>query len=553
MKKIDFIKYKNDVLVVPLGGTDEIGMNLYLYQHLGKWLIVDMGIGFAGGEIPGVDIVVPDIAFLDEISKNIEGLVVTHAHEDHIGALQYLLPRLNVPVYCTAFSNAVLKIKFAENGVSMSQVNVIEPNSKFKVGVFDLEFIGLTHSVPQMQGLVIHTNQGTIFHSGDWKLDTDPVVGDISQINRLKELGDKGVLAMLCDSTNIFSNGRSGSEGELRKSLENIISGYKKGLIVVTTFASNTARLQSLMHAAQKAGRRVILSGTSLWRMYRAAVECGYLQDVPEPLNPKHFGKYSKKELLVVATGCQGEELASIRKLADCIHPDMKLSKGDMVMFSSKIIPGNETRIFSMFGKFYKMGVEVFTEREHFVHVSGHPCRDELKDMYSFVRPQYAIPMHGEPMHTHEHCRFVKEQKLGKPIQIENGAVLLLSKSEAKIIGKVHTGCMAIDGNFIVDIESETIKMRRKMKDHGVVIITLIYGAGKLSSSVQILAPGVLDLISDKSLIDELKSRISEYLKSPVNSLKDAEAAIKNIARKFFKNEIGKDPQTYIQVIKVKI
>jgi ribonuclease J len=551
--KLNLQEYKDDFLLIPLGGTDEIGINLYLYQYQGKWLIVDMGLGFADERYPGIDLVLPDISMLAPIRKNILAIVVTHAHEDHMGAIPYLWEELGLPIYATAFATKVIKSKLVDQGLADKvEMREIIPGGRIDLGPFNLEFIPLTHSVPQMQGIVITTEIGRVFHSGDWKFDDAPIIEAATCKKKLKEIGDSEILAMVCDSTNIFSEGRSGSEGELRKSLESLVCGYDDRLIIVTTFASNIARIDSLMAAAQKAGRKVILSGTSLWRMYDAATECGYLQDYERPLHPKNFGKHKRKDLLVIATGCQGEKLASMNKMATGTHQDIQLKKNDVVIFSSKIIPGNENKIYSVFGNFYKIGVQLLTERDHFVHVSGHPCRDELEEMYKLIRPKFAIPMHGQPMHTHEHCDFIKKKKLSKPLQIQNGSVVALSPDSAEVIGHVDTGYLAVDGNFVVPAESEILRMRRRMRDHGLVSISMVYGGKKIASRVSIIAPGVLDSQEDGELFRALQGQISDYLQNVnLSNVKDAESKIKAISKRFFKHEIGKDPQIFVQLLKL--
>jgi len=551
--KLNLQEYKDEFLLIPLGGTDEIGINLYLYQCQGKWLIVDMGLGFADERYPGIDLVLPDISMLAPIKHNILGIVVTHAHEDHMGAIPYLWEEVEVPIYATSFASKVIKRKLADQGLaSRAQIHEVKMSGSLDLGPFSLEFVPLTHSVPQMQGIVITTEAGKVFHSGDWKFDNLPVIESPTAKEKLKKIGDSGILAMICDSTNIFSEGRSGSEGELRQSLESIICGYTDRLLVVTTFASNIARLDSLMAAASKAGRKVVLSGTSLWRMYEAAVESGYLMDYDKPLHPKVFKKHKRNELIVLATGCQGEKLASISKMSCGEHQDINLKKGDVVIFSSKIIPGNETKIHSVFGNLYKLGVQLLTERDHFVHVSGHPCKDELQEMYELIRPKFAIPMHGQPMHTHEHCDFIKRKKLSKPLQIQNGSVVAMSAGNVEVIGRVDTGYMVVDGNFIIPSESEIIKMRRRMRDNGMVAISLVYSGKKIASKVSIIAPGVLDSQDDVDLFKALQAQLSEHLQTVViNNVKDAEGKIKAIAKRFFRNETGKEPPIFVQLIKL--
>jgi len=551
----DLKKYKDEILFCPLGGTDEIGVNCYLYQYKGKWLIVDLGIGFADDHYPGVDLLVPDIAFLISVKANIAGMVITHAHEDHLGAISYLWQELRVPIYTTKFTASVLKAKLSEAGLADKvPVHEIKENAKFEIGPFDLEFIGITHSVPEMQGLVIRTEKGNIFHTGDWKFDPDPVIGQHTNMKRLKEIGDEGVLAMVCDSTNIFVEGHSGSEGELKNSLTDLIAGFKKHLVVVTTFASNIARVYSIAKAAEKAGRKVSLAGTSLWRMYHAAVECGYMKDAPDFIRPKEINRYKREELLVIATGCQGEANAAVNKLSRDDHQDFKLQKGDMVIFASKIIPGNEVKIFGLFNKFCKSKIEVLTEKDHFVHVSGHPAREEVAKMYELVRPKIAIPVHGEPMHIHEHCNFAKKHGAKHTVQVEDGMLVHIA-DEPSVVGHVQTGKMAIDGNFILSPDSEILKMRRRMRDDGIVFVSIVLSKnGRLLKQPTIVAPGVLDSREDADYYDNITEEVREYIQAH-NKLSDGdmENKIRTIVKRFMKAEIGKHPKIFVQVQRVAI
>jgi len=345
-KKFQLSKFKDELLFIPLGGVEQIGINLYVYHYKGRLLIVDMGIGFADDYFPGVDLLVPDISFLIDNKDLIDGLVLTHAHEDHIGAVQYLWQELNMPIYTSKFTSAVLKAKLSREGI-LHDVDIFEVpiDSKYKVGVFDIESVTMTHSVPEMQGLIIRTDKGNIFHTGDWKFDPKPLVGKTTNYKTLEKIGKEGILAMTCDSTNIFSEGHSGSEGDLMDSLTDLIGKCGKHLVVMTTFASNISRMYAISKAAQANGRRVVLAGSSLWRMQTAAEECGYMPDLPAFIQPKNMKKYKREELLVISTGCQGERMAATSKLAREDYPHFKLNRGDTIIFASKIIPRNEKGI----------------------------------------------------------------------------------------------------------------------------------------------------------------------------------------------------------------
>lgn len=551
-----FKKNRDKLHFVALGGAEQIGMNLYLYHFNGKWIVVDMGIGFADEFFPGVDIVVPDISFLLEVKKDIVGIVLTHAHEDHIGAIPYLWNELKAPIYATKFTSIIVKAKLAEVGVNdTSFIKVVQENTKFDIADFQLEFIGITHSIPEMQGLYIKTPMGNIFHTGDWKLDENPVVGNDYNVKRLKEIAKEGVLAMICDSTNIFQEGRSGSEGDLAKSLTQLISARKKGMIVVTTFASNIARVCSIAQAALKSGRKVALAGRSLWRMTDAARQCGYLDDIPEFIKPGEIKRYKRDELLVIATGCQGEVRAAASKLANNAHPDFSLSPEDMVIFSSKIIPGNEKNIFPLYNMFARNQVHVMTENDHFVHVSGHPCREEVAQMYKLVKPKIAIPVHGEVVHTFEHVDFAKQQGVKEAFRIDNGEIVEFDGNSARIIEKVKSGENAIDGNFLLHRDSEILRMRRRMRDDGLVHATVIISSkGKLLKAPHFIAPGLLDSEEDGDYFDMMVEQVTNYVedhgKKPLGEL---EGKVKGIIKRIVKDEINKYPKIVVDIHKLSI
>jgi ribonuclease J len=545
-------KHKNDLLFLPLGGANEIGMNLNLYQYKGKWLMVDLGIGFADEDVPGAQILVPDIHFISEHKKDLVGLVITHAHEDHIGAVQYLWHELRCPIYTTKFTAAVLRAKFAEARIPTNELVIIEigMEQELEVGPFNLQTIGLTHSIPEMAALAISTGEGVVLHTGDWKLDDDPVVGELTNRKALEALGKKGVLAMVSDSTNIFSEGHSGSEGALQNSLVELVGGIKEGLVIVTTFASNIARLYSIAKAAQLSKRKVALVGRSLWRMYEAAKSCGYMTEFDPFITDKEIKDYSRKEVLVIATGCQGEENATIMKLANDAQGNFTLKAGDTIIFSSKIIPGNEKRIFTLFNKLCKKNVEVMTERDHFVHVSGHPSRGEVAKMYQMVKPQIAVPVHGDAIHLHEHAKFSLQHGAKSSVEVENGLVIKLSKNGAEKLGKVESGYMAIDGHFVLPADSPIIRMRSKMRDIGLVVVTVIMDkGGSVAKRPTVIAPGCLDPRDDAGLIDELQGDIYNVLSGNGRiSNKVIEQKVRGLLRRFMKHEVGKDLNLIVQI-----
>lgn len=552
---INLNQYKDKLLFIPLGGSNEIGINVNLYHFKGKWIMVDCGSGFADDYLPGVDMIVADLSFIEEHRKDLLGIILTHAHEDHLGAVQYLWSELGCPIYTTKFTKSFLKSKIAEyNFADHLEINEIDPTRRFELGPFTIDMIGLTHSAPEMQALMIRTDAGNILHTGDWKFDPNPIVGKESDQDALKACGDEGVLALVCDSTNVFNKGTSGSEGDVRESLVDIIAGCPK-MVVVTTFASNLARLDTIIHAGQKAGRKVALSGRSLHRMFAAAQECGYLTDINPLIDERTIGNYKREDLLVIATGCQGESMAATAKMANGSHHSVKLAQKDTVIFSSKIIPGNEKKIFKLFNVFIKQGVEVITEQDHFVHVSGHPGVDELKKMYELVRPQVCIPVHGEPVHIHEHAKLAKSSGIKEAVEVENGSVVLLQEEGSKIIDFVKSGYLAVDGNYLLPDDSQIFKMRRRMRDSGIVVLSIVLDNKLRLTCPPILSvPGLLDPIEDVDVIDDLKDSValalSDQRKQSKGNLtiENIDSCVRRALRRGIKQEINKTPAIVVNI-----
>lgn len=548
--------HKNDLLFLPLGGANEIGINVNLYHYQGKWLMVDCGSGFADDYLPGVDMIIADISFIERYKKDLLGLVLTHAHEDHLGAIQYLWSSLGCPIYATTFTANFLKLRLAEYDFAKTiKIHEVKPSAKINLDPFQLEMIPLTHSAPEMQAIMIRTEDGNILHTGDWKFDNDPILGKKADEALLKSYGDEGVLALVCDSTNVFNEGTSGSEGEVRKSLVDIIAGCPQ-MVVVTTFASNLSRLETLIHAGQMAKRKVVLSGRSLHRILLAAQESGYMKDIAPLIDERDIARFKRQELLVIATGCQGEPLAATAKMANNSHHSIKLAPKDTIIFSSKIIPGNEKKIFRMFNIFVRSGVEVITERDHFVHVSGHPAVDELKHMYSLIRPQICVPVHGEPVHIHEQAKLARKNGIKHAVEVENGSLLLLDPHNPRILSKVTTGYLAVDGNYLLPAESSIFRTRRRMRDSGIVVASLVINKnGSLSCSPILSMPGLLDSDDDAQLINMIKDDITETIeiqrKSKGSILNEQiENAIRSAIRKTLKHEINKSPIIIVNVEK---
>ncbi len=491
-----FEKNKNKLLFLPLGGSGEIGMNLNLYHYQGKWIMVDCGSSFGEERImPGLDIIVPDVSFLLENKISIDGLIVTHCHEDHIGAIPYLWPALKMPIYATTFTANLIRAKLMEFDF-YKEVKIIEmtPNkNKFNIGQFEVETVGLTHSVPEMKALLISTPMGKIFHTGDWKLDSDPVVGSPSDEKRMKEIGEEGVLAMVCDSTNIFNKEWSKSESSVTQNLHDIIKKQKQ-MVTVTTFASNIARIETISRIAQECGRDVYISGSSMHRVIAAAKKSGYLQDF-EYLDIKEINEAPRSKTLLLATGCQGEPLATVTKMSSNSHPFVKLKSGDTVIFSSRIIPGNEESIFATFNRLVDLGVNLINEHNALVHVSGHPSKPEVGAMYSFIKPTIAIPVHGQSMHLQEHCNFAKQEcGIKYAISVRNGNVISLEESGPSIIHKAKIDYLGVDGCILQPPGGEVMRMRRRLTQNGIVICNLVVNKqGKIVCHPQISSPGSID------------------------------------------------------------
>lgn len=468
---------KDRLWFVPLGGTGEIGMNLNVYGTQGKWLAVDMGVTFGDESIPGVDVVMPDHIFLEEQAQDLAGIVITHAHEDHIGAVAYMWPDLRCPVYASPFAATFLKHKLREERLEDEvPVHVIEPGQPVQIGPFSVEFVPMTHSIPEANMLAIRTEQGTIVHTGDWKLDPDPVVGRPCDLDRLTQLGDDGVLAVIGDSTNILNPGHSGSEGAVRDSLVDVLAEFG-GKIAVSCFASNVARLHSIVRAARANGREVCLVGRSLWRMVDVARENGYLDDIGPLLEAEQAADLPDRRVLYICTGSQGEGRAALARIAWNSHPFVKLGKGDVCLFSSRVIPGNEKAIFRMQNQLVKNGVAIYTDRERFIHVSGHPAREEVEEVYKRLRPRYVVPVHGEARHLQEHADFALNMGAEQSVVMEDGDVLDIAPEGLRVVGEAPIGRLTIEGERIVPLDSTILRERKKMVANGAAVVTLVMNA----------------------------------------------------------------------------
>src|SRR3954451_22913401 len=507
------------LVFVPLGGVGEIGMNVYLYGLDDSWLMVDLGISFADERLPGVDIVLPDIQFAEELGDKLKALVLTHAHEDHLGAVPYLWRQLRVPVWCSDFTAAVLRLKLAEHGLATEvPIKRIKPREPFKIGPFACRFLHMTHSIPESGALLLETRFGRVLHTGDWKLDPEPLVGERSDVEELEHLGKQGVLAMVCDSTNALSPGTSGSEAEVRESLTELIKG-QPNRVVLTSFASNVARMETAMLAAQAAGRELFVVGRSMRRMIDVAREVGYLQNVPPIRDEREAELLPRNRVLYLCTGSQGETRSALVRIAGGQHQRVRLEPADTVIFSAKIIPGNERTLYNLHNQLVRQGIEVVTEGDHFVHVSGHPCRDELEQMYRWIKPKISVPVHGEARHLHAHQRLAEQMGVPHAMLIENGDVLRLAPGEPKIVDEVAVGRMVAEPDGLVGVGDDMFRPRRRLMAHGTILVGLVLDdQGSVLATPQLTPLGAFEL----ERFGELRARTCEALTDAVEDLSDA-------------------------------
>ncbi|MGZ3277199.1 MAG: ribonuclease J [Caulobacteraceae bacterium] len=534
-------KSKNDELVfLPLGGSNEIGMNFNCYgfgpPDDRKWIIVDVGVTFGDQTTPGVDIIMPDPSFIEAFADDILGIVLTHAHEDHIGAMGWLWPRLQAPVYATPFTAYLLREKLRDADV-LDEVDITEVplGGTIQLGPFEVTLVTLTHSIPEPNGLAIKTPLGTILHTGDWKIDPDPLLGGRTDMAAISRLGDEGVLAMVCDSTNVFVDGEAGSEAEVRVAMNKLISTLK-GKVAVACFASNVARMDTAIRAAQANDRRVCLVGRSMHRMAGAARSVGFLSDIDEFVSEADAGHFPEDKILYLCTGSQGEVRAALSRIADGTHPHVSLGDGDSVVFSSRVIPGNEVGIRNMQNKLADKGVRLYTDRDHpGIHVSGHPCRDELKQMYQWARPQIAVPTHGERRHLLEHVNLAKDLQVPQAIAPRNGDMVRLAPGRAEIIDEVPAGRLYVDGGMLTPENGEALRERRHAASNGVIHIAIVLDKkGRIASGPQVRAvgmPGDEDYPLGEALDDLAEVAVEAMKKLAADARDDDEAVETAISR----------------------
>jgi ribonuclease J len=544
-----------ELVLLPLGGTGEIGMNCYCYgtgpARERQWLMVDLGVKFGGEKEPGVDVILPDIGYITSNRDDLAGLIITHAHEDHIGAVPWLWPQLECDVYCTQFAAELLKLKLKEHGLDEDvPVKIIEPGKPFQVGAFNVELLGVTHSIPQSNALLIKTEEGTIVHSGDWKIDRTPVLGNPIDEARFAAIGKAGVDVLVCDSTNCMREGFSPSEREVAATLTDIIT-HAKGRVAVTTFASHVERIASTVKAVRAAGREVVIAGRAMRNTIEAARNCGMLKDAGAFLDEDAFGYLPPDKILLLCTGSQGEPRAAMARIAEDNHPNIALEEGDLVIFSARTIPGNEKEVGAIINNLAKLRIDVLTSDDALVHSSGHPRQDELKQMYDWLKPRALVPMHGEPRHMFFHEKFARSQGIKETLLLEDGKVARLSPGPVEIIDEVSSGVLHVDGKLVVDGADGPAKQRRKLSYVGIIIAqVLVDDHNKLAEDIDVILDGVPQGLGDELAIAAEKA----FEVMPKNRRKEdklIEEAVRTGIRRAAEIAWGKKPVVKVLVTRV--
>ena len=505
----------DELMFLPLGGSGEIGMNLNLYGHNGKWLIVDCGVTFGDPIYKSVDVAMPDISSIEDSIDSISGLLLTHAHEDHIGAVHHLWPYLRCPIYATDFAAEVLIRKLKDVGLDKDvKINRIKIDSKINIGPFNIEIIAMSHSIIEPSSALISTEAGNIFHTGDWKIDFNPQLGEGINKKRLKQLSNENIIAMVCDSTNVLVDGTSGSEQDVIKPLTRIIKECK-GKVIVSTFASNVTRLNTLSKIAYSLGKSVGLVGQSMWRMVEIAKTCGYLSDLPNFVSERDIKNIDDDKILIICTGSQGEPRGALNRIANGSHRDVSISNGDTVIFSSRVIPGNEVSISEMQNKLSDLGVDIIeASNECLIHVSGHPAQEELSQMYSWVKPKSVIAVHGETRHINTHVKFALEQQVGNALPGRNGSLIQLAPGDPRFIGELDYGRLIVDGNDLITRNSDVLKNRQKMMYNGSVHVVLFLNSDySLVTEPNVMAVGLAEIIDGDDPEDFIKSFVCDDIK----------------------------------------
>jgi ribonuclease J len=547
---MDRMTKQDELVFLPLGGSGEIGMNFNAYgfgpENDRQWIIVDCGVLFGReGNTPGVDLIMPDIRYLVERRENVLAIIATHAHEDHIGAIAPLWPSLRCPIYATPFTARLITGKLDEAGLtSKVHVHEVPVGGKLKLGPFEVDFISITHSILEPNLLAIRTPLGVVAHTGDWKIDPDPMLGEATDVEALEKLGNEGVLALVCDSTNALVSGSSGSEAKVRETLTELI-GTLKGRVAVTGFASNVARLDTVARAAKAHGRRVALVGRSMQKMVSAARETGYLKDFPTILDETEVADMPAHKVLYLCTGSQGEPRAALARIAHGSHPHVSLSEGDTVIFSSRVIPGNELAIAEIQNQLAGRGIALLTADDHDVHVSGHPCRGELAQMYRWIRPKLALPVHGEMRHQVSHAKLARELQVPQAMVPENGQMFRLAPGRPELIDEVPSGRIHMDGRILVAEGEGLAKDRRAMAFGGLLVVALVVDhKGRIAAPPVVLGEGMPEPV-EEAVLKAVEATIDGNRKSDIDDLTEN---VRRAARRAAHDAWGKKPITRVLV-----
>jgi ribonuclease J len=545
------MKPGKELLFLALGGSGEIGMNVNLYGCEGKWVMVDLGMTFADQAYPGIEIVLPDLAFIEERRQDLLGIVITHGHEDHIGAIPYLAHDLGVPVYATPFTAGLIAGKLEEEGLTGEvELNLLEIGGTLRLDPFCFRFVPLAHSIPEGNALLIETPYGKVFHTGDWKLDEFPQVGDPADAAQLTAVGDEGILALVCDSTNVFQEEASGSEEEVRKGLDDVVAAAE-GRVLVTTFASNAARLQTLGRVARDTNRQVCVAGRSLDRILRVARSVGYLEDFPETVDFDTAMQLPRRDVMIIATGGQGEHRAALARIAFDNHK-IALSDGDLVVFSSKQIPGNEIAIGRIQNALAEKGVKMITDRQADVHVSGHPGRPELAAMYKWIRPQIIVPVHGEARHLHEHARFARAQGVPHGIVQQDGDLVRLAPNGPEVLSKERVGRLILDGDVILTADGSTMNERRRIATNGVISVALaLDGRDQLKGGAELAMEGVPVEEDRAAFLEEACDAAAEAARKNGGNEDKLREAVRLAVRRCATDWTGKKPVVDVLIVRV--
>ena len=541
----------NELLFCALGGSGEIGMNVNLYGHAGKWVMVDCGVTFADAGFPGIDVILPDLRFIEEQIDNLVGLVLTHGHEDHIGALPYLAEDLGVPLYATPFTAGLIRGKLEEERIDdRVRIKLVEAGKAFDVGPFKFTMVPLAHSIPEANGLVIETKAARVFHTGDWKLDATPLIGKPASPEELSAIGDKGVDVLVCDSTNVFNAEASGSEADVRRGIAETVA-KAKGRVLVTSFASNAARIATLGKVAEETGRKLAVAGRSLDRIIRVAQATGYLKDLPNLIDAETAMRLPRNKVLVIATGGQGEPRAALARVAEGTHP-IRLDEGDTVIFSSKQIPGNEVAIGRIQNQLAAKGVEMVTEKQAHVHVSGHPGRPELKAMYGWIRPQALLPVHGEMRHLKEQARFGLSNGIPRALVQTDGDIVRLAPNGPEKIGNAPVGRLVLDGDVILPSNGSTINERRRIAVNGQISVGIAVDRnGRAGGTPDVRVQGVPVEEERDAFLEDAVAAASEAMRGAPRDRERLREQVRLAVRRVATRWTGKKPVIDVVVVQV--